>query len=197
MVRSLILSLVLVLAASSFTASGNPTTDKRKKEMKPQPLHSIVVRVEEAYDPYKDAQFDIAADFFSNRDKLPDPYVIVKYRPFLEDGTHGPAVFLGKTKVHKSSDLVKFDETIAYYGHNKDRPSTNGVVDVEVWDQDGLGLTDDFIGYVRVDLRDPKQYTGSELSRYRAPLIGAGYNTREYGVGFISFKLLAQVSNTD
>lgn len=191
------LTLVLFLAVCHVTSA--VPTDKKQKEVKPQTLHSIVVHVEEAYDPYKDQQFDLAGDLFMTRDKLPDPYVIVKYRAYLPDGSLSAApLFLGKTKIHNSVDLVKFDEVIAYYGQDNRRPTTNGVLDLEVWDRDGLGLRDDFIGFCRVDLRDPNQYTGSgTLARYRTPLIGAGYDTKEFGMGFISFRVNAQVANSD
>ena len=192
MVRVLLLSLLLFLAVSPLT-SYNPYD---KKEVKPFHLHSLVVHVSEAYDPYKDPQLD--QDLLFSRIKLPDPYVIVKYRSFLEDGSLSSApMFLGKTRIHNAKDHVKFDETIAYYGHDSRRPSTNGVVDLEVWDRDGLGFRDDFIGYYRIDLRDPSQYIGTGISKYRQPLVGAGYDTKQYGIGFISFDFQAKLSIPD
>lgn len=194
MVRVLLLTLVLFLAVSPLTPA-NPY-DKKNKEVRPQHLHSIFVHVSEAYDPYKDPQLDL--DMLFARQKLPDPYVIVKYRQFLEDGSLSSApIFLGKTRVHQAKDLVKFDETISYYGQDSHRPTTNGVVDLEVWDRDGLGFRDDFIGYYRVDLRDPSQYVGTGISKYRQPLIGAGYDTKQYGIGYISFDFQAKLANPE
>jgi hypothetical protein len=194
MVRVLVLTLLLFLGVFHLIHAV-PYDKKNKKEMKPITIHSIQVHVSEAYDPYRDPAWD-PNELTMNRLKLPDPYVIVKYRPFLEDGTLSSSqIFLGKTRVHQKQDHVKFDETIAYYGQDSRRPTTNGVVDLEVWDRDGLGFRDDFIGYARVDLRDPSLLDNGNIGKYRTPLIGGGYDTKQYGIGYISFDLHAKLAN--
>lgn len=195
MLRIILFTCILFLGLPRLTPAG-PFDGKKKFESKPLSLHSIIVRIEEVYDPYKDPKLDI--DLLFARSKLPDPYVIVKYREFLEDGElSANPLFLGRTSTQESKDLARFDETIAYYGHDARRPTTNGVVDLEVWDRDGLGLRDDFIGYYRIDLRKPSEYLTSGFAKYRTPLLGAGYDTKQYGIGFITFEFLAKAVQLD